>query len=152
MSRAKRPLNKSAVKKADAEFHAKHPELKGKSLSGSDPKQAGLRKEWMALYKKNNGKIEKPSTKPPKPPKGTKTKCPPTNGPFATADAAAKAALKKANPKSIKDNLEYSGLIYKKDGKYYYTGPKQGTDQGANPFDSPAPSGTTFTPLSLFVI
>lgn len=143
MSRAKRPLNKSAVKKADAEFHAKHPELKGKSLSGSDPKQAGLRKEWMALYKKNNGKIEKPSTKPPKPPKGTKTKCPPTNGPFATADAAAKAALKKANPKSIKDNLEYSGLIYKKDGKYYYTGPAKGTDQGADPLgDAPAPAGT----------
>jgi Domain of unknown function (DUF4329) len=66
------------------------------------------------------------------------------NGPFATADEAAIAALKNANPKSIKDNLEYSGLVYKdKDGKYYYTGPAKGTDQGADPFrDAPAPPGS----------
>jgi hypothetical protein len=50
-----------------------------------------------------------------------------------------------ANPQSIKDNLEYSGLVYRgSDGKYYYTGPAKGTDQGANPLrQAPAPSGTT---------
>jgi uncharacterized Zn-binding protein involved in type VI secretion len=68
----------------------------------------------------------------------------PSNGPFATADEAAKAALNAANPQSIKDNLEYSGLIYKGvDGKFYYTGPAKGTDQGANPkAQAPAPPGT----------
>ena len=66
-----------------------------------------------------------------------------TNGPFATSDDAARAALKAANPQSIKDNREYAGLIYRgTDGKYYFTGPVQGTDQGANPKKAPAPSGT----------
>lgn len=66
------------------------------------------------------------------------------NGPFATPDDAARGALKAANPSSIKDNREYSGLIYQgTDGKYYFTGPAKGTDQGANPLgDAPAPSGT----------
>lgn len=66
------------------------------------------------------------------------------NGPFATADDAAKAALNAANPQSIKDNTEYSGLIYKgADGKFYYSGPAKGTDQGANPkAQAPAPPGT----------
>jgi hypothetical protein len=65
-------------------------------------------------------------------------------GPFETEDDAAKAALTIANPQSIRDNLEYSGLIYKgTDGKYYFTGPVKGTDQGANPLkDAPAPPGT----------
>lgn len=75
----------------------------------------------------------------------TTTPCPAgTNGPFATSDEAAKAALTVANPQSIKDNLEYSGLIYQgTDGKYYFTGPAKGSDQGANPLrDAPAPSGT----------
>ncbi len=68
----------------------------------------------------------------------------PTNGPFATQDEAARAALERANPDSIRDNREYSGLIYRgTDGQYYYTGPLQGSDQGANPSDSPAPPGTT---------
>lgn len=68
----------------------------------------------------------------------------PSNGPFDSVDDAARAALNNANPQSIKDNLEYSGLIYQgKDGKYYYTGPAKGTDQGANPLrDAPAPPGT----------
>ena len=71
---------------------------------------------------------------------GTKT----ANGPFKTADEAARAALNAANPQSIKDNLEYSGLIYQgKDGGFYFTGPAKGTDQGANPLkDAPAPPGT----------
>src|SRR6266581_5379804 len=75
---------------------------------------------------------------------GAVTPCPAgANGPFATQDEAARAALRSANPQSIRDNLEYSGLIYRgTDGQYYYTGPARGTDQGANPLrDAPAPSG-----------
>ena len=68
-----------------------------------------------------------------------------SNGPFDSMDDAARAALDEANPKSIKDNLEYSGLIYQgPDDKYYYTGPAQGSDQGANPYgDAPAPENST---------
>jgi uncharacterized protein DUF4329/PAAR motif-containing protein len=67
------------------------------------------------------------------------------NGPFATPDLAAKAALQAANPQSIKDNKEYSGLIYRgADGQYYYTGPVGGTGTGANPKrDAPPPAGST---------
>jgi uncharacterized Zn-binding protein involved in type VI secretion len=70
---------------------------------------------------------------------------PASNGPFASPDEAARAALNKANPQSITDNTEYSGLIYRgTDGKYYFSGPAKGTDQGANPLrDAPAPAGTT---------
>jgi hypothetical protein len=70
--------------------------------------------------------------------------CPGSNGPFSTADDAARAALNAANPQSIKDNLEYSGLIYKDSkGQYYFTGPAKGTDQGADPLrQAPAPAGT----------
>ncbi len=80
-------------------------------------------------------------------PPGSTTPCPggKKNGPFDSPDDAARAALNEANPQSIKDNTEYSGLIYKgTDGKYYYTGPAKGTDQGANPLkQAPAPAGTT---------
>ena len=69
---------------------------------------------------------------------------PPSNGPFATQDEAARAALDAANPQSIAANREYSGLIYRgADGQYYYTGPAQGSPTGANPYtDAPAPAGT----------
>jgi uncharacterized protein DUF4329 len=63
-------------------------------------------------------------------------------GPFATQDDAARAALRLANPRSIRDNREYAGLIYRgADGQYYITGPIRGTDQGANPHAAPAPPG-----------
>jgi uncharacterized Zn-binding protein involved in type VI secretion len=69
----------------------------------------------------------------------------PANGPFATADEAARAALQAANPQSIAENREFSGLIYQgADGQYYYTGPARGSATGANPArDAPAPPGTT---------
>lgn len=82
----------------------------------------------------------------PKPVGCTTEKCPNnSDGPFDTPDEAARAALTRVNPQSIKDNLEYSGLIYRgADGKYYYSGPAKGTDQGAQPWkDAPIPSGTT---------
>ena len=66
-----------------------------------------------------------------------------TSSTFESTDAAAKAALEKANPLSIQDNLEYGGLIYrdKTTGKYGYTGPIKGSDQGVNPFSAPVPAG-----------
>lgn len=44
-----------------------------------------------------------------------------------TPDQAAIAALKAANQKSIKNNKEYGGVIYRKNGKYYATIPIAGT-------------------------
>jgi hypothetical protein len=79
--RAKRPLNKAAVKKADAEFYAKHPELKGKPLSANDPKQAALRREWMDLYVKHGGKVENSKGKSAKKCGGTTTGCSLLNNP-----------------------------------------------------------------------
>ncbi|MEZ5399667.1 MAG: DUF4329 domain-containing protein [Bryobacteraceae bacterium] len=75
---------------------------------------------------------------------GTATGAAP-NGPYDSLDEAARAALQLANPQSIQANLEYSGLIYQgADGKFYFTGPAQGTDQGANPLtQAPAPPGAT---------
>lgn len=66
-----------------------------------------------------------------------------TSNTFKSQDAAAKAALGKANPLSIQDNLEYGGLVYrdKTTGEYGYTGPIKGSDQGVNPFSAPVPSG-----------
>jgi hypothetical protein len=61
-----------------------------------------------------------------------------------TQDDAARAALTVANPSSIRDNLEYAGLIYKVGPwNYNFSGPIRGTDQGANPANAPAPAGTT---------
>ena len=66
------------------------------------------------------------------------------NGPYDSADDAARGALDNINPKSIQDNQEYAGLIYQdKDGKYYYTDPVGGNGDSSQPEDSPAPNGTT---------
>jgi len=73
--RAKRPLNKTAVKKANKEFYANHPELKGKPLSANDPKQAALLQEWMDLYVKHGGEIEASKGKFKKPIKSTIESC-----------------------------------------------------------------------------
>ncbi|MFN8660230.1 MAG: hypothetical protein U0105_28090, partial [Candidatus Obscuribacterales bacterium] len=72
MSRLKRPLNAEAVKKADDEFYANHPELvkdgKRIPLSASDPAQAALREEWVNLYKKHGGEEEGKKEEEKKPP------------------------------------------------------------------------------------
>ena len=53
---------------------------------------------------------------------------------FPTADDAAKAALRSANPQSIKANVEFGGLIYKDEaGRYNFSGPIEGGDQGVVP-------------------
>ena len=57
--RAKRPLNREAVKVADDAFYEAHPELakdgKRQALSPNDPEQASLRKEWMDAYIASGG-------------------------------------------------------------------------------------------------
>ena len=64
MSRvAKRPLNQAAVKAADDDFYAAHPEMvdaggKRIPLSSSDPSQAGMRSEWMDYYLAHGGEVE----------------------------------------------------------------------------------------------
>ena len=65
-------------------------------------------------------------------------------GQFATSDAAAKAALTRYNKKSIRDNREYGGLIYKtKDGRYGYTKATRGGVDGVNPWQGKQiPKGT----------
>lgn len=69
MGRLSRPLNSDAVKAADDEFYAKHPELvkdgKRIPLSATDPSQADLRKEWVDLYKKHGGQEEDDKKKLP---------------------------------------------------------------------------------------
>lgn len=71
-------------------------------------------------------------------------KAKPRKSGFASQDAAAKEALRLANPKSIKANLEYGGLIYKDSkGEYGFSGPVKGTDQGFNPASTTIPKGTT---------
>lgn len=57
-------------------------------------------------------------------------------GRFSSADSAARAALIRYNSKSIRDNLEYGGLIYKgKNGKYDFTKATRGDNDGVNPWE-----------------
>lgn len=70
-------------------------------------------------------------------PLGLQKKCGPccAGGRFSSADAAARAALIRYNPKSIRDNLEYGGLIYKgKNGKYDFTKATRGNIDGVDPW------------------
>lgn len=71
MTRPSRPLNPDAVSAADDEFYANHPEFvqNGRRipLSATDPAQAELRSEWVALYEKHNGQVE-PDPPPEKKP------------------------------------------------------------------------------------
>jgi hypothetical protein len=59
---------------------------------------------------------------------------------FPSADAAALDAVRDINPKSIADNREYAGWIYKKWfglGAYSYTAPIKGTEAGSDPGTCP---------------
>jgi hypothetical protein len=64
---------------------------------------------------------------------------------YRTQDHAAKAAFKKVNPLSINDNLEYGGLIFRdnRSGRYGFTGPIKGSDQGVNPHAAQAPHNSS---------
>ncbi len=63
---------------------------------------------------------------------------------FATPEEAARAALDANNPRSIADNKEYGGMIYKNpDGTYGYTDPAPGTGAHCTPENAPIPDGAT---------
>ncbi|MGE5540837.1 MAG: DUF4329 domain-containing protein [Bacillota bacterium] len=64
-------------------------------------------------------------------------------GPYSTQTEAARAALTYSNPRSIKDNLEYGGVIYRdENGQYWFSGPIRGTPAGVRPYQATIPSGT----------
>lgn len=67
----------------------------------------------------------------------------PANARFPSADAAAHDALTRANPQSIRDNLEYGGLVFKDraTGLYSASPPLRGTDTGFDPSRVTVPSG-----------
>lgn len=79
MTQPSRPLNPDAVRAADDEFYANHPEFVQNGvrvpLSATDPAQAALRSEWVALYEKHNGPVE-PDPPPPQAPTDPVEPCP----------------------------------------------------------------------------
>jgi uncharacterized Zn-binding protein involved in type VI secretion len=63
---------------------------------------------------------------------------------FATQEEAAIAALRHANPRSINDNREYGGLIYRDAaGRYHYTEPEGGDGTSFDPHAVQVPPGST---------
>ena len=64
---------------------------------------------------------------------------------FPTADSAAEAALNRANPHSVRDNLEYGGKVFQdpKTGTYSASRPRAGTDTGFDPYAVSEPKGRT---------
>ncbi len=75
--RAKRPLNQIGVKKANADFYAKYPNMRGKSLNAS------MRREWMDSYIKHGSEIEtQKNTLPKKKPNTIVQQCPPSPKPI----------------------------------------------------------------------
>jgi RHS repeat-associated protein len=68
-----------------------------------------------------------------------------SQGGFDSQDAAGDAALSKANPVSIKENREYGGLLFEKDGQFGYTEPIPGEGTTVNPYDAigSVPEGAT---------
>lgn len=73
MSRAKRPLNMAADEALYAKYENEprpnalyNADGTRRKLSGTDPQQEDLRREWTALYAANGGALEGP-TPPPKP-------------------------------------------------------------------------------------
>lgn len=62
---------------------------------------------------------------------GGATPCPTPPKKFATAEDAAVAAMKEANPKSVKEGREYGGWLKKNsDGTFSYDPPVKGTKDG----------------------
>lgn len=65
------------------------------------------------------------------------------HGPFASADEAATAAMDYANPLSIRDNVEYGGLVYKDaNGDYYAARAHTGDGDSVSLDPSSIPAGT----------
>jgi hypothetical protein len=64
---------------------------------------------------------------------------------YGTQEEAARAALDEANPSSIRENVEYGGLVYRDDhtGRYGYTTPSRGSGTGFDPSSVSAPDETS---------
>jgi hypothetical protein len=64
---------------------------------------------------------------------------------FQTQRAAARAALTDANPRSVRANREFGGVIYRNPaaGRYHYTTPQRGSATGFTPNPGARPAGTT---------
>lgn len=64
---------------------------------------------------------------------------------YKNQTAAARAALKAVNPLSIKENIEKCGMVCKdrKTGKYFTTGPVDGTIASCTPGTAPCPCTST---------
>lgn len=62
-TRAIRSMSRPAVQAADEKFYQQHPEMvingRRMPIDPHDPKQARLRREWMALYEANGGQVER---------------------------------------------------------------------------------------------
>jgi hypothetical protein len=72
-------------------------------------------------------------------PSCTTAPCPPKT--FATAEEAAIAAMKEANPKSVKEGREYGGWVRKNsDGTFSYDPPVKGSKDGLTNMPSKGPS------------
>jgi hypothetical protein len=65
------------------------------------------------------------------------------HGSWADADQAAIAALDHINHFSVRDNVEYAGLIYRRGpNDFDFTGPHRGTAGESDPYTTSAPRGS----------
>ncbi|HXA84463.1 MAG TPA: SpvB/TcaC N-terminal domain-containing protein [Candidatus Dormibacteraeota bacterium] len=63
---------------------------------------------------------------------------------FRTQRQAARAALRDANPRSVRANREFGGVIYRTPGgRHHYTPPARGSVDGFTPNPGARPAGTT---------
>lgn len=132
-SRATQPLNPAAVKAANDEFYAKHPEMvvdgKRIPLESNNPAQAAMRREWMDAYERNGGEVEPISRKQvnkakedaekksaSKPVGGTAVSCPDNHTPQAApvTNVPPQAAPPQQNPPcellEVKVNCEHGRI------------------------------------------
>lgn len=166
MRRATRPLNTEAVKNADNDFYAKHPELikdgQRIPLSPTDPTQARLRQEWMDLYVKHGGAVEQTPKPPQNKPDDPVQPCPndtadtlPTKTPKNCLDSPKTITLPPALDKQFderwtnsfpggKSQEEGGTLVRDKDGnlKLINTNPS-GRNSASFPVDRNIPTGYT---------
>jgi RHS repeat-associated protein len=93
---------------------------------------------------KSPGSIPSEQTKKDEEAQAAAQKQPNNTTGYQTQKEAARAALANINPKSIKENKEYAGRIYKDEsGLYHYSKPVGGTDQTSQPSNSPVPEAST---------
>jgi hypothetical protein len=96
MSTLRRPLDPSAVRCADDQFYARHPEMVNgdgsrQPLDATHPAQAGMRQEWHQLYVAQGGPLDEPE--PACAPDDPVQPCP-----FAAAAAGATAPPAESSP------------------------------------------------------